>query len=180
MLSGVADRDAYANLLLPSVLRQRNLAGRDAALATELAYGTLRGQGTYDAILAVCSARGLSQIDPPVHRVLRLGAHQLLATRIRAHAAVDTSVNLARAVAGPRTAGFVNAVLRKVATRDLAAWLDIVAPPRSVRPGRPPGRPAQPPGLDRGRAARRARRRTATVTWPKPNGPWPRTAPGPG
>jgi 16S rRNA (cytosine967-C5)-methyltransferase len=134
VLSGVAERDAYANLLLPSVLKQRNLAGRDAALATELAYGTLRGQGTYDAILAVCSARGLSQIDPPVHRVLRLGAHQLLATRIRAHAAVDTSVNLARAVAGPRTAGFVNAVLRKVATRDLAAWLDIAAPPRSVDP----------------------------------------------
>jgi 16S rRNA (cytosine967-C5)-methyltransferase len=134
VLSGVADRDAYANLLLPSVLKQRNLAGRDAALATELAYGTLRGQGTYDAILAVCSARGLSQIDPPVHQVLRLGAHQLLATRIRAHAAVDTSVNLARAVAGPRTAGFVNAVLRKVATRDLAAWLDIAAPPRSTDP----------------------------------------------
>ena len=37
VLSGVADRDAYANLLLPSVLKQRNLAGRNAALATELA-----------------------------------------------------------------------------------------------------------------------------------------------
>jgi 16S rRNA (cytosine967-C5)-methyltransferase len=134
VLSGVAERDAYANLLLPSVLRQRNLAGRDAALATELAYGTLRGQGTYDAILAVCSARALSLIDPPVRQVLRLGAHQLLATRIRAHAAVDTSVNLARAVAGPRTAGFVNAVLRKVATRDLASWLEIAAPPRSADP----------------------------------------------
>ena len=85
--SGVADRDAYANLLLPSVRKQRKLEGRDAALATELAYGTLRGQGTYDAILAVCSARGLSQIDPPVHQVLRLGAHQLLATRVGRHAA---------------------------------------------------------------------------------------------
>jgi 16S rRNA (cytosine967-C5)-methyltransferase len=44
---------------------------------------------------------------------------------------VATSVDLARYVAGPRPAGFVNAVLRRVATRDLQAWLDIVAPGRS-------------------------------------------------
>jgi 16S rRNA (cytosine967-C5)-methyltransferase len=62
--------------------------------------------------------------------VLRLGAHQLLATRVGAHAAVATSVDLARDVAGPRPAGFVNAVLRRVATRDLAAWMEIAAPSR--------------------------------------------------
>jgi 16S rRNA (cytosine967-C5)-methyltransferase len=134
VLSGVADRDAYANLLLPSVLKQRNLAGRDAALATELAYGTLRGQGTYDAILAVCSARGLSQIDPPVRQVLRLGAHQLLATRVGRHAAVSTSVDLAKDVCGPRPSGFVNAVLRRVATRDLDDWIRIAAPDQSRDP----------------------------------------------
>jgi 16S rRNA (cytosine967-C5)-methyltransferase len=134
VLRAVAERDAYANLMLPSVLRERGLAGRDAALATELAYGTLRGQGTYDAILAVCSDRGLDQIDLPVRQVLRLGAHQLLATRIGAHAAVATSVDLARDVAGHRPAGFVNAVLRKVATRDLDAWIEIAAPSRAADP----------------------------------------------
>ncbi len=134
MLRAVADRDAYANLMLPSVLRERGLTGRDAALATELAYGTLRGQGTYDAILAICSDRPLDQIDPPIRQVLRLGAHQLLATRIRAHAAVATSVDLARDVAGQRPAGFVNAVLRKVATRDLATWTEISAPRRADDP----------------------------------------------
>jgi 16S rRNA (cytosine967-C5)-methyltransferase len=131
VLRGVAERDAYANLLLPAVLRERGLTGRDAALATELSYGTLRGQGSYDAILAVCSDRDLAAVDPPLRQVLRLGAHQLLATRVRQHAAVATSVDLARYVAGPRPAGFVNAVLRRVATRDLQAWLDIVAPRRS-------------------------------------------------
>ena len=45
MLLAVADRDAYANLLLPQLLAQRQLSGRDAALATELTYGTLRGRG---------------------------------------------------------------------------------------------------------------------------------------
>ena len=129
-LCAVSDRDAYVNLLLPALLRDSGLTGRDAALATELAYGTLRGQGSYDAILAVCSDRDLDRIDPPLRQVLRLGAHQLLATRIGAHAAVATSVDLAKDVAGPRPAGFVNAVLRKVATRDFEAWLEIAAPGR--------------------------------------------------
>ena len=128
VLLAVAERDAYANLLLPSVLRDAALTGRDAALATELCYGTLRGRGSYDAIIGVCSDRAVDKIDPPVREVLRLGAHQLLATRIEAHAAVATSVDLARDVAGPRPAGFVNAVLRRVATRDLDAWMQIARP----------------------------------------------------
>ena len=122
------DRQAYANLLLPRLLAERGITGRDAALATELSYGTLRGLGTYDAVLAACSDRPLDKLDPPVLQVLRLGAHQLLATRVAAHAAVATSVDLARAVAGPRVSGYVNAVLRRVATRDLDAWLPLVAP----------------------------------------------------
>ena len=134
MLLAVAERDAYANLLLPELIRQRGLTGRDAALATELAYGTLRGRGSYDAVLAICSDRDLSALDAPVREVLRLGAHQLLGTRVAAHAAVATSVTLVREKSGPRPAGFVNAVLRKVATRDLAAWLDIAAPDRAADP----------------------------------------------
>jgi 16S rRNA (cytosine967-C5)-methyltransferase len=134
VLRAVAERDAYANLLLPVLLRERGLTGRDAALATELTYGALRGQGSYDAILAICSDRDLERIDPPLRLVLRLGAHQLLATRVGAHAAVATSVDLARDVAGSRPAGFVNAVLRRVATRDLAAWLEIAAPSRADDP----------------------------------------------
>ncbi|MBV9092951.1 MAG: RsmB/NOP family class I SAM-dependent RNA methyltransferase [Streptosporangiaceae bacterium] len=126
VLRAVAERDAYANLLLPALLARRGLAGRDAAFATELAYGTLRGLGTYDAILAACSDR--DQLDPPVRDILRLGAHQLLATRVGSHAAVATSVDLAKDVCGSRAAGFVNAVLRRVATRDLQAWASVVAP----------------------------------------------------
>ena len=126
MLRAVDDRDAYANLLLPALLTDRGLTGRDAAFATELTYGTLRGRGTYDAILAACSDR--DRLDPPVRDVLRLGAHQLLATKVGAHAAVATSVDLAKDVCGPRPSGFVNAVLRRLATRDLDAWIAIVAP----------------------------------------------------
>jgi 16S rRNA (cytosine967-C5)-methyltransferase len=130
VLRAVAARDAYANLLLPAVLAERGLTGRDAAFATELTYGTLRGRGTYDTILAACSDR--DQLDPPVRDVLRLGAHQLLATRVGDHAAVATSVDLVKDVCGPRPSGFVNAVLRRVATRDLDAWTEILAPSRDL------------------------------------------------
>ncbi|MFA1542123.1 RsmB/NOP family class I SAM-dependent RNA methyltransferase [Actinomadura monticuli] len=128
VIRAVETRDAYANLLLPKRLHDRDLTGRDAALATELTYGTLRGRGTYDAVLALCSDRELRRIDAPLLDVLRLGAHQILATRIPPHAAVGTTVELARSVAGPGQAKFANAVLRKVATRDMDAWLEIVVP----------------------------------------------------
>jgi 16S rRNA (cytosine967-C5)-methyltransferase len=131
VLCAVAERDAYANLLLPATLAQRGLTGRDAALATELTYGTLRGRGTYDAVLSICSDRDLATLDLVVREILRLGTHQLLATRVAPHAAVATSVDLIRDVAGQRPAGFVNAILRRVATRDLEAWLDIAAPGRA-------------------------------------------------
>jgi 16S rRNA (cytosine967-C5)-methyltransferase len=134
VLLAVSARDAYANLLLPRLLAQRRLAGRDAALATELSYGTLRGRGIYDAILGVCTDRDIDSLDPAVREVLRLGAHQLLATRIQPHAAVATSVSLVKDVAGPRPAGLVNAVLRRVATRDLTGWLEIAAPARDADP----------------------------------------------
>lgn len=128
VIRAVETRDAYANLLLPTRLRDRGLSGRDAALATELTYGTLRGRGTYDAVLALCSDRELRRIDAPLLDVLRLGAHQILATRIPPHAAVGTTVELARSVSGPGQAKFANAVLRKVAGRDMDQWLEIVAP----------------------------------------------------
>ncbi|MGN6793432.1 MAG: RsmB/NOP family class I SAM-dependent RNA methyltransferase [Streptosporangiaceae bacterium] len=131
VLAAVSERDAYANLLLASALRDRGLRGQDAALATELVYGTLRNRACYDAIIGTCADRDLNQIDPPVLNVLRMGAHQLLGMRVKSHAAVATTVDLAIAVAGRRPAGFVNAVLRRMAPRDLEAWFEVIAPDRA-------------------------------------------------
>lgn len=134
VLRAVRENDAYANLVLPSLLAKRHLATRDAAFATELAYGTLRGQGSYDEILRVNVSRPLDKLDPRVLDVLRLGTHQLLAMRVGSHAAVDQSVNLVRAHVGHAPTGLVNAVLRKVGTHDLASWLARVAPDREADP----------------------------------------------
>lgn len=132
-LRAVDERDAYANLVLPPLLKKArekgDFDGRDAALATELVYGTLRRQGTYDAIVSACVDRPLREVDPPVLDVLSLGAHQLLGTRIPTHAAVSASVELARVVLGDGRAKFVNAVLRKISQHDLDAWIEQVAPP---------------------------------------------------
>ena len=127
-LRAVSDREAYANLVLPKLLAERRLDARDAALATELTYGALRGRGTYDAILAECVDRPLDQLDPEILDLLRLGAHQLLATRIPPHAAVAATVDLAREVMHEGAARMVNAVLRKVGRDDLRGWVDRVAP----------------------------------------------------
>ena len=134
LLRAVEDRDAYANLVLPGLLRDRGITGRDAAFATELAYGTLRGLGLYDPVVAACSDRPLELVDPPVRDVLRLGVHQLLALRVPSHAAVAATVELARAVVGDGRASFVNAVLRRVSGRDLDTWVATVAPDRDADP----------------------------------------------
>jgi 16S rRNA (cytosine967-C5)-methyltransferase len=133
VLLAVAERDAYANLVLPGLLAERGVAGRDAAFATELVYGALRGQGLLDAVLARCSSRPLERVDVAVLAALRLGAHQLLAMRVPPHAAVGTSVDLVRRHAAS-AAGFANAVLRRVAAADREAWIAQVAPRRESDP----------------------------------------------
>lgn len=128
VLKAVRVDDGYANLVLPAALARHGLSGRDAAFTTELASGTIRRQGTYDAILAACIDRQLAKVEAKVLDALRLGTHQLLAMRVPTHAAIDTTVTLVRDRVGQGAAGFCNAVLRKVAARDLDQWLEQVAP----------------------------------------------------
>jgi 16S rRNA (cytosine967-C5)-methyltransferase len=124
VLRAVAAEDAYANLVLPARIRHHGLDKRDAGFATELSYGALRSQGTYDAILARCVDRPLDQLDPAILDALRIGAHQLLAMRVPAHAALDQTVGLARAVIGAGPSALINAVLRKVSASTLEEWLE--------------------------------------------------------
>ncbi len=121
-LTKVREDDAYANLVLPTILDQARLERRDAGFATALTYGTLRLQGRYDAIISRCIDRPLDRVDAVVRDVLRLGAHQLLAMRVPTHAAVSTTVDLAAYSAGRGASGFVNAVMRRISAHDLAEW----------------------------------------------------------
>ena len=122
-LRAVNSQGAYANLIMPTLLGERKISGRDAAFATELLAGTCRGQGTYDLIIAAAAGRELKTLQPAVLDLLRLGAHQLLAMRVPQHAAVAAMVDLAAATVGERVTGVVNAVLRRVAAADQDGWL---------------------------------------------------------
>nr|WP_294697010.1 RsmB/NOP family class I SAM-dependent RNA methyltransferase [uncultured Friedmanniella sp.] len=123
-LRKVNGEGGYANLVLAELLAERDLDARDAAFATELLAGTCRLQGTYDAILTAASGRALATLQPAVLDLLRLGSHQVLSLRVPVHAAVAAMVDLAAATVGERVTGLTNAVLRRVADRDLDGWLD--------------------------------------------------------
>ena len=127
VLSAVALDDSYANLVLPKAIRSARLDARDAGFATELTYGTLRNQGTYDAILAHCVDRPVEKIGTKILLVLRLGVHQLVAMRVPDHAALNQTVALARAEIGTGPANFVNAVLRRVSERTPESWYALIA-----------------------------------------------------
>ena len=104
---------AYANVLLPGLLRATGLEQRERAQTTELVYGTLRRRRSLDALLEPVLDRDLDDLDPLVRAALRLGTYQLV-EGVAAHAAVGETVGALGRVA-PRAKGYVNAVLRKVA-----------------------------------------------------------------
>ena len=81
VLRAVSERDAYANLVLPSLLRERGITGRDAAFATELAYGACRARGLLDAVIAEAAGRPPDRINPVLLDLLRMGTYQLLRMR---------------------------------------------------------------------------------------------------
>ncbi len=123
VLRAVSGSDAYANLLLPTAISRAGLSGSDAGLATELTYGTLRRQGTYDAVIEIAADRAIGRIKPEVLDALRLAVHQLFATRVASHAAVNESVELARSAGGVKAAGFANAVLRRISAESADTWI---------------------------------------------------------
>lgn len=126
-IRAVNESDAYANLLLPKAIVRAGLDTADAGLATELTYGTLRRQGTYDAVIRIAADRSTQEIDPAVLDALRLGAHQLLSTRVASHAAVNESVELARSAGSRGAAGFANAVLRRISRDTPGEWMARIA-----------------------------------------------------
>jgi len=120
VLERVRTRDAFANLLLPAAIRDAGLPPLDAALATELTYGTLRRLGTLDWVISLYARRGLTELEPAVLDALRLGVYQLLYTDVPAYAAVSETVAVVR---GQGAQGFVNAILRRLsAAREDLPW----------------------------------------------------------
>lgn len=108
----VTDEGAYSTIVIPGALRRSRLDERDRAFATELAFGTIRRLPSIDWALDQVASRPVGRMSPSARTVLRLGAYQVLFTDVAPHAAVGETVGLAR----DRERGFVNAVLRRLAS----------------------------------------------------------------
>jgi 16S rRNA (cytosine967-C5)-methyltransferase len=119
VLQRVRRDGSWANLVLPRELDRAGLDGRDAALATELAYGTIRMRSALDFAIASVSSRPISRIEPQLLDLLQLGAYQILFTPTPDHASVFETVRMAQ----PRSAPFANGVLRRLAAGGIA-WPD--------------------------------------------------------
>lgn len=115
VLTRVEQDQAYSNLLLNQTLEKLKLERQEAALATELVYGTIQRLNTIDYFLARFAAKGLERLQPWVRSLLRLSFYQIrYLDRIPPHAAVNEAVELAKRRGHAGIAGLVNGILRNV------------------------------------------------------------------
>jgi 16S rRNA (cytosine967-C5)-methyltransferase len=122
------DGGAYANLALPALLARSGLAPADRAAATDLVYGSLRLRAALDFALRPLSRQPLERLEPLVLRGLRLGAYELLFGGTASHAAVAETVGAVARAGNRGQAGYVNAVLRRLAANP-PAWPDPATDP---------------------------------------------------
>jgi len=114
VLLRVFEEDAYADHAFRTAAA--GLDDRDRALAQRLAYGSVQRVRTLDHAIETLGRRKVHRLDPPVRAALRLGAYQLgFVDGVPRYAAVNESVELARAAGLSRAVAFTNAVLRRLA-----------------------------------------------------------------
>lgn len=116
VLERVAEQGAFASRALDGELARAGLDDRDAALATEIVYGTLRVLPELDQRIRAHLRRDPETMDSVLRAALRVGCYQLMhLSRVPPHAVVNESVGIVRAARGSGLAGLANAVLRKLA-----------------------------------------------------------------
>lgn len=115
VLTRVEQEGAYSNLQLNAGLQRASLIREDAALATELVYGTIARLNTLDYFLRRYVSKGMDKLQPWVRSLLRMSLYQLMyLDRIPPHAVVNEAVNIAKIRGHQGISGMVNGVLRSV------------------------------------------------------------------
>lgn len=132
-LEVISERRRRVGDVLLQVLQSATLSPADRGLARELTFGVVRRETPLNVLLEHLLKRPVSEIEPPLAMILRLGLYQIIyADQIPAHAAVHETVELAKRAGRLRWAGFVNGVLRS-ATR-LCTEEFVTAPSESAIP----------------------------------------------
>jgi 16S rRNA (cytosine967-C5)-methyltransferase len=113
--------------------RHQGLKPVDYAFITEVVYGTLRWRGRIDWILGLISRVKLERLERLILNLLRLGVYQILfMDKVPVSAAVNESVEMAKASGREEAARFVNAVLRRISDRRLDMEVPHAKDPSSI------------------------------------------------
>ncbi len=127
VLLQVGRANAWSDGSLKKLIARYQLNGRDAALASRLAYGVMQNRAYLDYYIDLWCAQKASKLEPIVVNILRIGAYQILfLDKIPHRAAVNEAVEMVKEWGRPKAAGMVNAVLRKF----VANWMDLPDLPR--------------------------------------------------
>jgi len=108
-----AVRDVFAGMALPAALAavDDGSALRGRSLVQELAYGTLRHWGRYEALTRALATRPVT--DPLLATLVCVALYQLDHTDAPPFAVVDRAVEAAGMIARPQAKALVNAMLRR-------------------------------------------------------------------
>lgn len=116
VLLRVAQEQAWAAPALDAEIERARLAPRDAALAAQIVYGTLRVLPALDRAIDAKLQGDPARLDALARAALRVATFQLLhLARVPPHAVLDETVGWVRSARGAGLAGLVNAVSRKFA-----------------------------------------------------------------
>ncbi len=119
----VEKEGAYSNVVVDGLLERYNPKPEDRRLLMELVYGVLRHQRYLDYILNQVSKYPMDTLDLPIVQVFRLSLYQLLfLDRIPAHAVLNESGRVLRALKRARAVGLGNAILREIQRRTKSGW----------------------------------------------------------
>ncbi|MCP4174493.1 MAG: hypothetical protein GY758_27395 [Fuerstiella sp.] len=114
-LQNYDDTGRFLSEILSQADSRHSLSSQERGLAVDVASGVVRRRRALDTLLESQISRPRSNVEPDLWRLLQLGTWQVVYSRTPEHAAVDTTVELAKRVGRERWCSFVNGVLRNVA-----------------------------------------------------------------
>lgn len=126
----INQEDGYSNLVLENIIEQerKKLTEKDVGFISELVYGVTTWKLTLDTIIQKYSKIKIKKMSGWVINILRMGAYQIVfLNKVPKSAAVNESVNLCKKYAIKST-GFVNAILRKIESKDIEEFKKILNP----------------------------------------------------
>ena len=112
-LQEIEYNQAYTDIALDRVLHHQKISPRDRSLVCQLVYGVVRHKRSLNALIDNLGKKKAEQQPPKLRIILYLGLYQLrYLNQIPDSAAVNTSVELAKANGLKKLAAVVNGLLR--------------------------------------------------------------------